>query len=938
MELAVRRAMNCSRTVQNCVAALVMAAALCGCGLAVDNAERLQRADEAFSNADYRTASIDAKAVLQDEPENVQARLLLGKASMELGDAAAALPELERALSLGASRSDVIVYLARAQLGTDRAADMLAGTLSIGDLDAGSQNDLSRLRGQAHMQLGDYELARESFRAALVLDETDMPSMLGIVSAYVAEQDLAQARATLDEILAQEDGNADAWLLSGAVYQAVGDPTSALASFSRALDVLGDSGNPGRTINALVGQAEAHFLLQDLEAARSASDRLNELARDDFRSTMIRARVAAADRRWDDAEEDLQQLLVIAPGYVPAQMLLGAVHLQNGNLQQAEMFLSIAAGADPSNAETRRLLAETRMRQGEVSEASDIMRALVEDSGDQASLAMAARASLAAGDQSQAVAYLERRAAQAPADESAQLDLAAAYVVAGRLEDARNLLENVTAADDGESRRRELIELIRLIATEDRDAIEAQGQVLLDGWPDDPQVILLVANTFQRLDMEQRAEALFTRIGEINPDDVSGHLSRGQIDFAAGDFDAAEDHYLDALTIDGDNSEVLTSLGIVAARKNDGEAARSYFEQAVSADPAAVPPRVLLTRLLLLTGDVDGASTLLGESIAQVGDQPDLLSVAAQLSERQGDLEDAANRYRAVLEQTPVHLDSLDGLARVSLASGDVATALDASQRAYDRSPLRTETVALRVTALLRADRGDEALSVARTFRQADTGNVMAAALLGQVQLNRQEYAAAATTFDAVIGSEDATPNMVVAASEAHRLAGLGDANEILADYLGDHPDAAIVRSMLASSLMSSEENAEAIAEYEQVLRTRPDDLVALNNLAWLYSQAGDDRAGQIASRAYQLYPDNPSVVDTYAWIEIQGGDVQKGVQALQRTVDAGTASPEHRYHLARGLRDMGDAAAAGELLRDLLADEADFASREDAEALLRSL
>lgn len=85
-----------------------------GCGLAMDSDDRLDRGEKAFADGEFRAAIIDAKDVLLKEPDNMRGRLLLGRASIEVGDGLASEKELRRAIDLGAPLPDVAAELARA--------------------------------------------------------------------------------------------------------------------------------------------------------------------------------------------------------------------------------------------------------------------------------------------------------------------------------------------------------------------------------------------------------------------------------------------------------------------------------------------------------------------------------------------------------------------------------------------------------------------------------------------------------------------------------------------------------------------------------------------------------------------------------------------------------------------------------------------------------
>jgi len=55
---------------------IVVLLLIAGCGLGLDNAERLEQGKKAFDAGEYRTATIHAKNILQKEPDNIEARLV----------------------------------------------------------------------------------------------------------------------------------------------------------------------------------------------------------------------------------------------------------------------------------------------------------------------------------------------------------------------------------------------------------------------------------------------------------------------------------------------------------------------------------------------------------------------------------------------------------------------------------------------------------------------------------------------------------------------------------------------------------------------------------------------------------------------------------------------------------------------------------------------
>ena len=78
--------------------------------------EHIDRAQQAHAEGDLRTAIIEIKNALQQEPSRAEARRLLGLYNLETGDAAAAEAELIRARDLSADPDAVRLLLARAWL------------------------------------------------------------------------------------------------------------------------------------------------------------------------------------------------------------------------------------------------------------------------------------------------------------------------------------------------------------------------------------------------------------------------------------------------------------------------------------------------------------------------------------------------------------------------------------------------------------------------------------------------------------------------------------------------------------------------------------------------------------------------------------------------------------------------------------------------------
>ena len=129
-----------------------------------------------------------------------------------------------------------------------------------------------------------------------------------------------------------------------------------------------------------------------------------------------------------------------------------------------------------------------------------------------------------------------------------------------------------------------------------------------------------------------------------------------------------------------------------------------------------------------------------------------------------------------------------------------------------------------------------------------------------------------------------------------------------------------------------------AATNLEIALRAEPDNVPALNNLSWLYYQAGDERALALAQQAHRLQPESPQVADTLGWILLAEGKVAEALHTLEAAATLAPKEPDIAYHYAAALAQSGAQPEAQRRLRTLLADYQNFGERKAAQELLAQL
>lgn len=132
----------------------------------------------------------------------------------------------------------------------------------------------------------------------------------------------------------------------------------------------------------------------------------------------------------------------------------------------------------------------------------------------------------------------------------------------------------------------------------------------------------------------------------------------------------------------------------------------------------------------------------------------------------------------------------------------------------------------------------------------------------------------------------------------------------------------------------------EAFAQYRQILAIDPDDVAALNNLAYGLAarggQAGEARS--FAERAYTLSSGAPEIADTLGWVLHLTGDERRALRYLQHAAQLLPNRADVHWHYATVLAATGDLReGARELTRALQLDPT-LKTRPEVTSLQRTL
>jgi tetratricopeptide (TPR) repeat protein len=248
-------------------------------------------------------------------------------------------------------------------------------------------------------------------------------------------------------------------------------------------------------------------------------------------------------------------------------------------------------------------------------------------------------------------------------------------------------------------------------------------------------------------DDQSTGDAVPTGPGESAPEqhemnaDAKGLYNEGVQAGAAGKLDEAERAFKRALEIDNNACQVLYNLGVLCERRGDDAAARSYYGQAIVAQPDYLPALTALAHLETRLGNVDRGVQLMQEKANAYPKNIGLLN-------RYADTLIAARRYTDAIDvaKQALRLDerSADAMLRVAKANvriGRYELAMSVFDQVLAINPEISEAYFLRSQVKLTQGNKSEAIADLETTLAKNPYNVEAMNNLATLYILSGNYA-----------------------------------------------------------------------------------------------------------------------------------------------------------------------------------------------------
>ena len=916
------------------LALLMLVLIFVGCAEKAADLDRLiADAKQAGEKGDNKAAVIHLKNLLQKAPEHAEARYLLGATYNTMGDFRAAEPELRRALEMRYDAAKVMPALGKALLMKGDFQKVLDQVKLEGDASDAVQAELLTLRALASLGLGRIDQGRELLAQALAKKPDFAGALLGQARIAARENKLDEGMRLIERALAGTPKGVDAWLLKGDFLRARADPAGAIAAYQKVLELRPEN------LAARLNIASLNIDGGKYDDALKQIEQVRKIAPGSVIATYMQALIEFRKKDLAAARETVLKVLKAAPTHIPSVLLAGAIEAALGSHVQAQIHLAKVLERAPRNLYARKLLVASLVSSRQAYRALEVLQpALAQAPEDFALMTLAGEVYMQNNDFARASQYYERAARLDPKSAIARTGLGLSRLATGESERALADLESAVQLDSGKYQADILLIMSHLRRAKFDQALMAIG-TLEKKQPNNPLTYNLKAAAYLGKKDTAAARRNLERALTLQPSYVPAATNLAQLDLQKKDRKAARRRFEAILEKEKDNVQALLALAALAPRLGATPKERiEWLERATKASPAAVQPKIMLARAYAQAGDPKKGLEIAQQAQLSSPDSAELLDVLGSLQMGSGATEQALATFGKLVKLQPKSPLALYRLASAQTVGGNRTEAAESLKKALSLKPDYVEAQVGLAELESRAGHYDAAIKIAQQLQKQADKSPIGFVLAGDVSMAHKKYTQAVKAYETAYGLGKNSRIAVKLHAAMTRAGKTGEADARLGQLLKESPDDAVVRLYWAEVNLKRGEFKNAVDQYEWMLRKQPDNLLALNNLAWAYQQLKDPRALQTAERAYKLKPDNAAIADTLGWMLVEQGNTARGIEILQKAVAAAPKAQEIRFHLAQGLIKAGDKAKAREELERIQANGTKFPQATEANALLKQL
>jgi putative PEP-CTERM system TPR-repeat lipoprotein len=911
---------------------LAVSCLLLACGEDLSSEEYLARGNQYIEEGDFSAAIIELKNSIRKDDSNVRARTTLGELYFDRAYFPEADKELSKALAAGMDPTVVVPTLAQVLLGLGEW-DRLEQLPSDG-LDAESLSTLQAAKGMAKLYQKDLAAASELIDAAAQSEPSSHYAQVSAARLSMMKGDSAGARQRLKGVFVAAPKFPPAWNLLGDIERDEKNYKAAEKAYSKAISLTKNS------FDSSLSRAMVRIDMKNFEGARKELARIESsytFAKSHRGVHFARGIVFLKNEKTDLAIQSLERAAKSPESYPLSLYYLAAIYAEQGRnakaLRTVNRFLTLM----PEDPAGLKLAAQLELDQKNFSNAEELLiPVLASDENDIAALNLMSNALLAQEKAEAGIELLERVVKLDPKSIQAKVRLGTGYLAAGQGELGLETLRGVLATNPEHSQADTLIVMYFLRQKQVEEAIQAAQEYT--GRNPSAASYVMLARTYLANNQQEEAKGAFNKALELNPGDPSAGNSLAGYALADKDYDSARQYYQQVLEHNPDNMDTRMRVAATYAMEGKDQEMLDNLDATLAAYPRSMEPRLAKARYFIAKGEPEKAIPLIEALSEKQKEHQDTLETQVTLELTMGRFHEAVGTSGQLIDLYPnvAKYHFMKSKAYAGVGDKDKLSAELDRTLELDPNHLGAKVAAARL-ALLSNDTSVFEAKLAELKRVAP-GSTDVVQLEVAFAYKQGDKKRAEELLESLFKRNPTSSTAIALASVRQMDGDSTGAVEQLKRWLEDNPNDVKVREKLAEIYLATNQIKEVMAQCREILELQPNNIVALNNLAWYLLKDDPKQALAYAERAIALSPGSASVLDTLAVAQLKNNNVDDARRNIDRALSIDPKNADMRFHEAMIRTAEGDASGAVFALNSLLGKGSQFSERAEAEAFLKKL
>lgn len=832
-------------------------------------AQHIERSQVYAEQGQYRSAMIELRNAIQKDPGNVEPVVRLADILLSVGGARQASDSLESWIESEPNAIALTLATAYMQQGKHISArEALDGFSPTTDEERARR---ASLLADSERLLGNHDQAVAGYRQAIDHSPGYAGAVTGLARSYMDRGQYNDALNTLDNWLREFGNDPNVLYLKGLVHYQLNELENAVAALTDGNTSIRQSDMFLPERRQILGLLSRTLTEQgDLTQAMVYNNILSENTDTELSQTAEAAMDALRSGDLDTARATLEDLIQRNPDSQLAALLLGAVTMQQDGSAEGAALLTDNIDAEVTPVPFIRMAAMAQIDQGKRNEAlATLERALLARPGDADLLSM--HGILALSDPQHASEGVISLTKALQVDETRsrlRLALAQHFIGQNQLEQGLGYL---------------------------RTAFERT--------PTDWSVTDYYLSTLLRHNYDAEAAELKSALETRFQDEPYANVLVALTDYHLGNHRAAMERLQRVESQSEGWSLPIITLAQMQSNQGDRTSAIETYLRAAEADTSEVVGLQMATRLYSAQRSPEDIISWLNE----ISTQRPVLSGASQVMKAQiniqlGRFDEARTLLEAVeIEddnfQTLVYSQLLVAEAQVSASQQLWSTAKSKAAEAITLRPreLNYRLLLVRILAAEREFAESRGLldDLESDFGSSGPLHLTRALVLRSEQGERVAYEYLKSTWDV-----EPNPQLAPELIRLARLVAADEADAISSQWVQLQPQNVTAWQIRGDLLLSRGDESAAAESYRRVLDIAPQNIIALNNLAWTLRDTNPSEAVVVAERAVDLAPENPSIMDTYGWVLHKAGRNQEALSVLQQALNLDPGNADIQSHI----------------------------------------